>query len=183
MDDGELTLVRDGDSFPAGFFGGGVVDAVQGNSAALEHARTYRQYTIAGWTLYLGGLGLGLAGVGLWQAGERNDDSVQAHTGEALVLGGVAALVAGVGFLMGAQPHLWDAINLYNDEVDRRLRLSYWPRPAVPPYAIPPMLPPLAPSSGPQPTPVSPTPASPGSASPTPVPPVPAPALSPPGID
>ena len=185
MADGELTLVRDGRSFSAGFFGGGVVEAVEGNSAALEHAHTYRQYTIAGWTVYLGGLGLGLTGLGLWQAGERNDDVGLEHTGDVLMLAGLAALITGAGLLIGAQPHLWDAINLYNDEVDRRLRSSYWPTPSVPPYAVPPILTPPtltpptpAPPSGPQPSPASPSPASPGPASPSPAP-APAPALAP----
>ena len=193
MDDGELTLVRDGRSFSAGFFGGGVVDAVEGNSAALEHAHTYRQYTITGWSLYLAGLGLGLTGIGLWQAGDRNGDLQQEQTGEALALGGVAALITGVGFLVGAQPHLWDAINLYNDEVDRRARLSYWPNPTVPPYVVPPVLAPpaLAPSSVPQPGPAVPGPAVPSPAAPSPAVPSPAvpgstpsaptPAPSPPG--
>src|SRR5688572_26859951 len=164
MADGELTLVRDGHSFNAGFFGGGVVEAVEGNSAALEHAHTYRQYTIAGWTLYIGGLGLGLTGIGLSQAGARNDDPGQRQTGDVLMLAGLAALVTGAGLLIGAQPHLWDAINLYNDEVDRRLRSSYWPVPSVPPYRVPPVLtqPTLAP-----PTPAPPTPAPPTLAPPT----------------
>jgi hypothetical protein len=163
MDDGAPTLVRDGHSFEAGFLGGGVVEAVEGSPAALEHAHTYRQYTIAGWTLYLGGLGLSLTGLGLWRAGELHDNPQQANTGEVLALAGVAALITGAGFLLGAQPHLWDAVNLYNDEVDRRLRLSYWPPPAVPPYRIPPTLPPpaLVPSSGAEPSPASPGPASP----------------------
>jgi len=189
MDDGGLTLVRDGRSFGAGFFGGGVVDAVEGNSAALEHAHTYRQYTIAGWALYLGGLGLSLTGLGLWQAGNRNDNLQQENTGQVLTLGGVAALITGAGFLIGAQPHLWDAINLYNDEVDRRARPSYWPNPTVPPYAVPPVLAPPAPApsslpqSGPAtPSPATPGPMAPGPAAPSPAAPAaPAPAPSPPG--
>ncbi len=144
MDDGGLTLVREGRSYPVGMFGGDVVDAVRGNPAAEEHAQSYRTQMISGWSFYFGGIGLAVAGTGVWQAGERHNDIGQAHAGEALTVGGLAALFTGIGFLMNAQPHLWDAVNIYNDAVDARLRYAPWPGPLYPP---PPYAPPQLPAA------------------------------------
>ncbi|HEU5074236.1 MAG TPA: hypothetical protein VFU02_08685 [Polyangiaceae bacterium] len=193
MDGGQFTLVRDGQRFETGLFGAGVTEAVEGNPAAVEHARTYRQYTIAGWSLYVGGLAFTLTGAGLLGAGQRNDNPTQEHTGEALLLAGLATFITGMGFLIGAQPHLWDAINLYNDGVDRRARERFWPAPTVPPYTLPgtPAPPVLAPAplapqprepspSSPQGSPLNPMPPGsvpPGSVPPGSVPPAPAPSL------
>lgn len=156
MDDGGLALARDGRSYSLGMFGGGAVKAVEGNPAATEHAETYRAYMITGWTAYWGGIGVGLLGAGVWRAGERDADIDRAHAGEAMVLVGVAAVLTGTGFLLSAQPHLWDAVNLYNDEVERRLRMSWWPRPPLPPYGLPPT---IAPPGGVLPVPAPPPPA------------------------
>src|SRR5689334_20209114 len=62
MEGGSFTLVRDGERYPVGFFGTGVVDAVRGNAEAEEHARAYRNLTIAGWSTYGVGLGAAIGG-------------------------------------------------------------------------------------------------------------------------
>ena len=153
MDDGALTLVRDRQAFRVGLFGGDVVRAVEGNPAAEQEARSFKVRMTSGVTTYLGGLGLGVLGIGLWQSGERNENIGRAHAGEALMLSGIAALFTGLGLMLSAQPHLWDAINLYNNGIDARL--NYFPAP-LPPYGAAPYSGVQAPAQPTAPTPVNP---------------------------
>jgi len=140
---GSPTLVRDGQTYSVGLFGGGLGDAVEGNPAADEHATTYKTLSIAGWSVYVAGLGSSIAGIYLLADSNRGGgDSGQETAGAALALGGVAALVTSLVLISTAQPHLWDAVNIYNDSVDASLAYPMPPppglvRPAAPMPAAP----------------------------------------------
>ena len=56
-------------------------------------------------------------------------DTTLETAGGALIIGGLVASIVGLALFMNAQPHLFDAINAYNDG------LPEYGRPAVPPYA------------------------------------------------
>jgi hypothetical protein len=163
---GSPTLVRDGQRFSVGLFGGGLADAVQGNPVAEEHASTYKTLSIAGWSVYVAGLGSSVAGLYLLATDNNISGSNDANdtAGAALALGGVAALVTSLVLITSAQPHLWDAVNIYNDGVDAALAYPMPPaglvRPQLPPPAPPPasaapvapppvVSPPPAPNGGP----------------------------------
>ena len=151
IEDGGMTLIRDGRSYPVGMFGTEVVDAVQGNPAAEAQARSFRNQMITGWSVYAGGLALSIGGIATWQANEASGDGDGAHLGEALTIAGIAALLTGGGFIMNAQPKLWDAVNLYNYGVDARLHYQAWPpRGYPPPYTLPPGSWSTPPASAPQ---------------------------------
>lgn len=134
MDGGSLALVRDGKSYPVGFFGGGVEDAVEGNSAAEEHARAFRNLTIAGFSTSVLGLGMEIGGLVLSanNFGNGGDSNKQA-AGAVLVVSGIAAAIVGSVLIATAQPRLWDAVNTYNDGVDTMM----WRMPGPPPPAPP----------------------------------------------
>jgi hypothetical protein len=134
---GSLTLVRDGQAYSVGLFGGGLEDAVAGNPVAEDHAATFKTLTIAGWSLYLAGLGSSIGGVYLLSS--SHNDSGNEAAGAALSLGGVAALIAGGVLFANAQPRIWDAVNTYNDGVDAALA---YPMPPPPGFSRPPAAPP-----------------------------------------
>jgi hypothetical protein len=155
---GSPTLVRDGQTFSVGLFGGGLEDAVQGNAAAEEHASTYKTLSIAGWSVYVAGLGSSVAGLYLLASENKVGGSDNDAAGAALALGGVAALVTSLVLLTSAQPHLWDAVNIYNDGIDASLAYPIRSPPGLvrPPATAPPGAP--APTGT---TPVAPPPAPP----------------------
>lgn len=137
-----MTLVRDGQAYSVGFFGGGVEDAVQGNPVAEEHASTFKTLMIAGWALYIGGVGSGIGGVALLSS--AHNDSGNEAAGTALALGGVAAVIAGGVLFANAQPRIFDAVNAYNDGIDAALAYPMLPPPGLP-------SPPGAPNTAPPP--------------------------------
>jgi hypothetical protein len=155
---GTPTLVRDGQKFPVGLFGGGLEDAVTGNQEAEEHAHAYRNFTIGGWTCSVAALGSAIGGLVL--LGDRSFHEEHGDALPATLL--VSALVADIAaaiLLANAPPHMADAINVYNDGVDAALVRT------PPPWSLPPppMVPPGAPlpssnSSGPPIPPSAPAP-------------------------
>jgi hypothetical protein len=141
LEDGHPAYVRDGAIYPAGAFGGGLVDAVAGNPAALAAARTYHQRMAAGLTLAILGLVAETAGA-LTATGAAFGESQQTLNGcLGAMLGGAVAAALGGGLMLSAEPYRWDAINLFNDGVGMR------PIPQPGPYAPPPY---VAPPYGPQ---------------------------------
>jgi hypothetical protein len=160
-----LALVKDGRSYPFNAFGGGLEDVVEGNPRAEAEAHAYRNKTVAGFVLST--VGTVSTGVG---AGILVGDEVQSQPSSSLLIGSLAMILGGavltiVGGVIGggAQPHLWNAINLYNDD----LPVAYpaWQaQPGYPGYRVAPgaVLPPasgpfpgipLAPSAAPSPAP------------------------------
>lgn len=114
METGTPTLVRDGKSYGGFGFGGGVVDAVQGNPRAEAEARKGRNLVIGGFVLDLAGLGAETAGLVVLS----NHDRTAQSTSLGLVLGGLVGVLAGTVLILNGEPHLYDAVNIYNDGVD-----------------------------------------------------------------
>lgn len=140
VDGGSVAYARDGHVYPHGFFGGGLRDAVSGVPAAEEAAASYQRDLIGG------AVGSGISSaclitsltVGFSQIDDRTPDPAA----NAAILGGLVcglvALGVAIGFTVSAPSHHYDAINLYNDAVDRRLREPKPPPPLVtPPPAAP----------------------------------------------
>ncbi len=119
MDSGKIMYVRDGKKYEGGFLGGDIEDAVQGNRRAEEYASEYKTGMVTGFALtMISAAGL-VAGAVLTGTEAGNQESVsRSPLPGVLVLGGSLVLdVAAIIVLMNAQPHLFDAINAYNDDV------------------------------------------------------------------
>jgi hypothetical protein len=119
VDGGSLAYVRDGQKYPGGFLGGDIEDAVKGNPRAEEYAHDYKSGMVTGFALSMLGVGgmvggLTLAGI---EAGRTSGNQPIPLTG--LVIAGAGAIVdlIGSGVMMGAVPHLYDAVNAFNDGV------------------------------------------------------------------
>ncbi|MEQ9323858.1 MAG: hypothetical protein RIF41_32135, partial [Polyangiaceae bacterium] len=128
--DGDLAAVRDGQAVPLGIFGTGLEDVVAENPEARDHAETFTSFTVAGFVIGILGAGATGGGVGLWvgnESGDRNEGLRAAGIG--LTMGGIALSLTGAIFQIAAQPHLYDAINIYNDSVPA----EYGPAPSYPP--------------------------------------------------
>jgi hypothetical protein len=95
---------------------------VEGNAEAESHAKAYRTGMIAGVTTALAGVVSAVGGGVLYFSNANGPEAERNGTAEAvggtLLVGGIAAYITGMVFLLNAQPHLWDAINAYNDGVD-----------------------------------------------------------------
>lgn len=138
LKNGQPTYMRDGITFEGGALGGQIEEAVAGNPAAETEARSFKDRMLGGFCSVLGG-GVGmLAGTAVMATGTAaardadQADNKRIATGAAVALGGVAAYVVGFALMVSAQPHLYDAINIYNDGVDARR-----PRLPGPPLAQP----------------------------------------------
>ena len=139
MKGGTPRYMRDGQLYEGGGFGGDLDKAVRGNPEAEAHAHAYQDGMLAGFLTTLGGaasMGAG-AGILLADSSRAADDRSSTAQTAALVLmtGGLAASIVGAVLFNNAQPHLWDAINIYNDGVYDPMML---PRPPAAPYAVPP---------------------------------------------
>jgi hypothetical protein len=148
---------KNGETISHGFAGSGLVEAVEDDPEALDAAETYHGRSVGGLIAVLGGLACGIGGVAVI----ASDDSGGASD-ERTAIGGAAlvcmlgATIAGLVLISTAQPYQWDAINIYNDNVERRRR-RYWypaypppPRPATalpPPPPAPPPPPPTVPAT------------------------------------
>ncbi|HEY1695477.1 MAG TPA: hypothetical protein VGG39_25080 [Polyangiaceae bacterium] len=115
--DPSLALARDGKTYHLGIFGGDVDEAVAGNPRAEAEASTYQTDQTVGSALSFAGLAAVIAGAVVFggeYAPNQNPNALPPSAG--LLLGGVIASMVGLGFTLAAQPHLWDAINIYNDD-------------------------------------------------------------------
>jgi len=119
---GTPAYVRDGKVYEGGIFGGDIVEAVRGNPEAESHARAYKNQTIGGFLAAVaGGISM-VSGAVLISAGALKTESggsnnTESTTGGVLLAGGLGAYIAGLVLIVTAQPHMWDAINVYNDGV------------------------------------------------------------------
>nr|HEX4313265.1 hypothetical protein [Kofleriaceae bacterium] len=146
LQDGKQAYVRDGQIYPNGMLGGGLVDAVAGNPTAERAAQTYHAKMQSGFTFVLLGVIAELGGLSYATAEvTTNDGRVNNNFagGMAIALGGIVATLIGAGYLSSAEPYRWDAINLFNDG-------GAAPRYAPPRYMPPAQLapPPAAPPGG-----------------------------------
>jgi len=158
IEDGSPILMKDGQRLPGG--ADGLDQAVAGNPAAEEHARSHRQASHLSLAEQLVGLGAFIAGaivVAPKQDAAGNDLPISQQrsiAGSVLFVGGLTALIVSSFHMSSAQAHYLDAINVYNDGVPPRF-------PAPPPGWRPP---------GPVPAPAAPrvTPAAPAPPPPSP---------------
>jgi hypothetical protein len=132
---GDLVFAKDGKTYNAQWTSSDIREAVAGNQAAEEHARTFvRRQRIAGTLAILAGVGLVLgfavlafsaaepAGAGPGPVTDDHGDTarnmrIAAFT---MLLGSVASRAGGVTVGATSEAHLYDAINIYNDDVFRR---------------------------------------------------------------
>lgn len=168
MDAGTPTFVKDGEHIGAVGFGGGLADAVRGNPRAEHEARVGHNLVVGGFILDIAGLGT-LVGAEAALAQQRSTDRTS-NVPVVLAIGGAAAIITGSILLIAGQPHIYDAVNLYNDGIDPQLR-----------YAPPPMVLVPAPPFAPNAPPIAPTAPAPGAPAPAPAPVTRPPAPSAPG--
>jgi hypothetical protein len=121
IEGGQPTFVKDGVHFGSPVWGTGLVDAVQGQPQAEHHARVGRNLIVGGFVLDLFGLGseIGAVAVAAHEDKEHGDE-LPSGLVVGLVVGGVAAALAGSVMMIAGQPHVYDAINIYNDSVEVR---------------------------------------------------------------
>jgi hypothetical protein len=195
-----IALARDGRTYSIGMFGSGLEDAVKGNPRAEKEAASYQSKSIGGFVLGLVG-SLGTAGgVGLLVGNElaQQPQTNLRVAAFALSIGGILMGIAANVLTGSAQPHMWNAINMYNDDLPPpygsgapQYGQPMGPYPTIPGYAPPgyPQAPYAAPPTtwGPRaaPMPSAPVPAAPPTApmpsAPAPLPSAPsAPAPAPP---
>ena len=117
VEGGSPTFVKNGEHFGNSAFASGLVRAVNGNARAEEQALTARSLVIGGFVLDVAGLGSEVGGF----VALGHDSGANGHSSAlpaALLLGGIGAVVAGTLVIVSAQPHVYDAVNIYNDGVD-----------------------------------------------------------------
>jgi hypothetical protein len=155
MDEGSPHVVRDGRDQGGFTFGGGVVDAVQGNPRAENEARKGRNLVIGGFVVALGGLAVETGGLVYILSAPRDDRDANVSTGLGIVLGGATIAFAGSLLSLNGQPHLYDAINIYNDDLEAARAQPVRPPAPLPvaPTALPPASPPALPPAPPPPAP------------------------------
>ena len=109
---GILTLWKDGHETSIGLTYGGVLDAVRGNPRAEAEARTAQNLMIGGVASTFVSLGALITGLVLVPSKHQTTSDV----GGGLIVGGIVADIVGAVLVSnGAQPHMYDAINIYND--------------------------------------------------------------------
>jgi len=140
MQGGTPVYIREGRVYPGGGFGGDLREAVQGNAEAESHAKTYRTNMIAGVTTTLAGAVSAIGGGILYVASSSQTESQRNATtetiGGTLALSGVAAFATGMVLMLNAQPHLWDAVNAYNDGVEDGGSRAYGWHVTRPPHGV-----------------------------------------------
>ncbi len=116
MDSGTLAYARDGKKYEGGLFGGEIEEAVRGNAQAEEFARQYKTGTEAGFfSVLVGAVGIvgGTVVTGLEEGPSENRSAPVA--GVVTVGAGLLLYMTGLIVMLNAAPHLYDAINAYND--------------------------------------------------------------------
>ncbi|APR86131.1 Twin-arginine translocation protein TatA [Minicystis rosea] len=130
-----LALARDGHTYSIGMFGSGLEDAVRGNARAEKEVSTYQAKTVGGFVVGLLGSLASAGGVGLLVGNElSNNPSNGARAGAiSLAVGGLVASIVASVLASSAQPHMWNAINMYNDDLPAPWGFG----PQQPPYGQP----------------------------------------------
>jgi len=114
------TFMKNGVSYGGGFLQEGLVEAVHGSPRAEEEATRARTLSVAGFVLDIAGVSALGTGVGL--AVQR--DPALRSAGAWVVLGGAVTLLAGTLLQASSTPHLYGAINLYNDSLEEASKQS-----------------------------------------------------------
>ena len=148
VEGGQPTFVKNGERIGGPAFGSGLADAVAANPEAQRQATIGRNLVLGGFVLDLVGLGSVIGGT-VVLAKQDSPNEHPSTAGTALVLGGVAAALAGSVLILCGQPHIYDAVNIYNDSLEARAL----PVPAAP--AAPALSAPPAPVPAPTPAPAA----------------------------
>jgi hypothetical protein len=116
MDSGSMLFERDGQRFEGGLFGGDLEEAVKGVPLAEKFASDYKTGVTGGFVTVLAGVAAVVGGTSL--AGAEYAQGTTNVPGWTTVGAGLVAYFIGLAWMMSSQPHLYDAINAYNDAVD-----------------------------------------------------------------
>lgn len=127
VEGGQPTFVKNGERIGGPMFGSGLVDAVESNPEAERHATIGRNLILGGFVLDLVGLGSVIGGTVVLAKQDAQEQPSSAGT--ALLIGGLAAAIAGGVLVICGQPHIYDAVNIYNDGLEQR-------RPVAPSAAL-----------------------------------------------
>jgi hypothetical protein len=117
MEGGTMSYVHDGKTYEGGLFGGDLEEAVRGNPQAEEYARAYKTGMTAGFATSMLGVASFVGGLTVTGAQLPPSDSNRSLPATGPILAGVGAVAYLVGLvvMLNAAPHLWDAVNTYND--------------------------------------------------------------------
>jgi hypothetical protein len=119
VDGGQPTFVKDGVHFGSLGWGTGLVDAVHGNPRAEHHARVGRNLIAGGFVLGIVGLGSEIGGL-VVLGHDTNQGGEASGLAVGLLVGGLVTAIAGSVLIISGQPHVYDAINIYNDSLDAK---------------------------------------------------------------
>lgn len=160
-----FTILKNGKAHPVGFLGGDLDEVVRGNPRAEEEVSTFQKKSIAGFTFgILGSVATG-AGAAVVVGNElsRSPTDTPRIAGLSLAIGGVVFALVGSMIQASAQKHMWNAINMYNDDLPPPWGFGASSRGAALPYGAPPSPAPapFAPGYAPYPAPAPPLPSAP----------------------
>jgi hypothetical protein len=110
--------LKDGVYYPGGWFGGNVGEAVKGVPEAERHAEAYKTLSTVGSLCIFGSEAIGISASVVSATAQRGETRDNVSTG--LIIGSITALVTGITLHFISEHHLYDAANIYNDELDRR---------------------------------------------------------------
>jgi hypothetical protein len=134
MDGGNLAYAKNGQTIEHGFLGGGLVEAVEDDPQALEAAETYQGRMTGGFIAHVVGLAC-IVGGSAYALSSQNEENGFFKSDQGTIfltaLGcWVAGSITGSSLILSAQPYHYDAINIYNDNLEARIR-------AAPPVTAP----------------------------------------------
>jgi hypothetical protein len=116
VDSGQPAFVKNGERVGTLALGTGLVDAVHGNPRAEHQARVGRNLSVGGFVLAVAGLGTEIGGLVVLAQDSHSDE--HSSLGPALLLTGAVVAITGSVLMLAGQPHLYDAVNIYNDELE-----------------------------------------------------------------
>jgi hypothetical protein len=110
-------LVRDGTYYGGGAFGGDVDQAVSGVPEAVSHARSYQTLSTLGSIALFTSEAAAISGSVIIPTA-IDDPETRSAARVAFIVSSLTLLVTGVVLHVAAEPHLYDAVNLYNERID-----------------------------------------------------------------
>jgi hypothetical protein len=132
MEGGQLTFVKNGEHHHNFWLvGSSALDAVQGNPRAEAEARSARNLEIGGIVFTVGALG---SVTGALVSLGSPDASQHQSTTAGLLVSALACDIVAAALLLNSIPHVYDAVNIYNDDLDRAaVSAPRWSLPPAPP--------------------------------------------------
>jgi hypothetical protein len=118
MESGSLAYMRDGKKYEGGMLGGDIEEAVRGNPRAEQYAHDYKSGMVTGFALSMlgiAGMAGGLTVEGIQEANQPTGSQNVPVTGLVIFGAGLLLDLVGSSIMLGAVPHLYDAVNAFND--------------------------------------------------------------------